>query len=515
MRADITRNTFLEANRHSRVLLQQGRVQLDADFNEQVSILLHYLQGLASDIIGPYGGPCGDCAFQVLSQAEINQKGGQWGVSESIRVGGNDFLISMGRYYVDGIACEVDHSVLYREHAENNGLTVTAKDIFPAFVYLDVWERLLTSVESPSIREVALGGPDTAVRTQIVWQVKIVPHKDWTEQVGDPSAEDEAWYKYWNDQVNLWQPTNRGTMRAMCQNPAENAADDPCIIPPDNRYRGTENQLYRVEIHQGGLVADGAAFKWSRDNGSVVFPIRKTQGDMVFLEHLGRDITHFSLNEGDWVEIVDDQYELAGADVEFDITESTLRPLFQVAEVDRMARRVKVKLPTGGSLPAYDEKSTSHPLLRRWDHRFNPANKDTWRDDKTQHEGIRIQEGSWLPLENGIQVYFEPNATYRRGDYWLIPARTLTGDIEWRSDPTDPTKKAALPPHGVEHHYAPLALIDADGLVVHDLRRKFNGLAQVNVCTTDRPVVSASEQPQVQGKNVAKDKASGSTRKKK
>ena len=28
---------------------------------------------------------------------------------------------------------------------------------------------------------------------------------------------------------------------------------DPCVIAPDARYRGVENQLYRVEIHQGGL----------------------------------------------------------------------------------------------------------------------------------------------------------------------------------------------------------------------------------------------------------------------
>jgi 2-polyprenyl-6-methoxyphenol hydroxylase-like FAD-dependent oxidoreductase len=39
-------------------------------------------------------------------------------------------------------------------------------------VYLDVWERHLTHIEAPSIREVALGGPDTTTRAQIVWQVR-------------------------------------------------------------------------------------------------------------------------------------------------------------------------------------------------------------------------------------------------------------------------------------------------------------------------------------------------------
>src|SRR4030095_15429948 len=34
------------------------------------------------------------------------------------------------------------------------------------------------------------------------------------------------------------------------------------------------------------------------------------------------------------------------------------------------------------------------------------------------------------PLEFGVQARFAPG-TYRSGDYWLIPARTATGDIAW------------------------------------------------------------------------------------
>src|SRR6185295_16365471 len=43
-------------------------------------------------------------------------------------------------------------------------------------------------------------------------------------------------------------------------------SEDPCIIDPESVYRGAANQLYRVEIHTGG-VAGTATFKWSRDNG--------------------------------------------------------------------------------------------------------------------------------------------------------------------------------------------------------------------------------------------------------
>lgn len=71
------------------------------------------------------------------------------------------------------------------------------------------------------------------------------------------------------------------------------------------------------------------------------------------------------------------------------------------------------------------------------------------------------------------------------GDYWLIAARTDTGELEW------PVLKKNVPlslsPQGVHHHYAPLALVtfNADGTIgdkpdtagtpdIINLRRKIN-----------------------------------------
>jgi len=61
--------------------MQQGRVQLDADWNEQTSILLHYLQNLAADLIGPHGGPAENCGFRIISN--LDQTDDE--VSEKIR----------------------------------------------------------------------------------------------------------------------------------------------------------------------------------------------------------------------------------------------------------------------------------------------------------------------------------------------------------------------------------------------------------------------------------------------
>src|SRR5277367_2214284 len=90
MKADLTRNTFDPWKHFTRVLMQQGRVQLDSDWNEQAAILLKYVQALAADLIGPHGGPAAGLGFQVAEGSIAT-----------------DFAISPGHYYVDGILCEL------------------------------------------------------------------------------------------------------------------------------------------------------------------------------------------------------------------------------------------------------------------------------------------------------------------------------------------------------------------------------------------------------------------------
>jgi hypothetical protein len=46
----------------------------------------------------------------------------------------------------------------------------------------------------------------------------------------------------------------------------------------------------------------------------------------------------------------------------------------------------------------------------------------------------------------------------RAADYWLMPARGATGDIEWPQD--EHSYPQLLPPHGIEHHYALLEFVE-------------------------------------------------------
>ncbi|HRQ40302.1 MAG TPA: DUF6519 domain-containing protein [Chloroflexota bacterium] len=438
MKGDFTRNTFDPARQFTRVLMQQGRVQLDADWNEQGAILLHYLQALAADLIGPHAGPQANVGFQMTP------------VERSGTI--VDLQIGNGRYYVDGRLCE--NPARYDE--EGNVIPVTyygqanyplneddnpLPDL-PFLVYLDVWERLITAVQDDTIREVALGGADTAVRAQLVWQVKV------SGEMPDGPTNDEDWRNF----TQRWQAANRGLLKARAGQ-GGGQPDDACITPPDARYRGAENQLYRVEVHHGGLDANGRpqrpSCKWSRDNGSVVFPIRSLSGKVATVEGLGRD-GRSGLQPGDWVEVLDDGLALRDQP----------GPLLTVQAVDHLTMAVTLSEAPGIT---YDGESSTHPLLRRWDGYM-----------------AEIPEERWLRLEDGIEIQFQPGPnetphSYRSGDYWLVPARTATGDVEWPGPVDDPD---SLPPHGVTHHYAPLATVSVTGDVT-DLRRQFKALWQL------------------------------------
>ncbi|WP_442965931.1 DUF6519 domain-containing protein [Rhizobium sp. 42MFCr.1] len=70
----------------------------------------------------------------------------------------------------------------------------------------------------------------------------------------------------------------------------------------------------------------------------------------------------------------------------------------------------------------------------------------------------------WVELERGLQVWFESLGYYRSGDYWLIPTRVATGDVEWPFEPDGETP-ALVGPFGVTHHRAALAGVRKAGAV--------------------------------------------------
>ncbi len=447
MYGDFSLNPTQYRDRVSRVLQQMGRVQLDSDWNEQTESTLRFLRGLGSDVIGAHGG-VGN-GFRILPDPENKVP----------------FLVAWGVYYVDGIRCVNLPAMDFWDVIGNpdtqkklgDGLRITehADSYWPAkndnqnraeqLLYLAVWERHVSAAEDDSIREVALLGPDTASRAVVVWQIRAMPAAQVLEDSRDPNLDIEPY-----DPLYLALNLHLRSSARMKARAKVNTDLEPCTISPEARYRGAENRLYRVEIHDPVAMT----FKWSPDNAAIAYPVRAPiDGTTVQLESLGRD-ARTAIRKNDWVEIVDDEITLR----------RKVNPLVQVVDVDR--HRMTVTLSAGpGDNTGDDPKK--HPILRRWATNAQP-----------------VKEGPWIELSDGVEVQFSrvanPKGGFRAGDHWLIPTRTATGDVIWPGGSQDPQ---AIAPHGVDEHYAPLALVSSAAATatgwIQDLRWTFDPRAKM------------------------------------
>jgi hypothetical protein len=482
MKGDFSRQTFDRRKHYSGVLMQQGRVQTDADWNEQEQMLRRRTQIEARDVIGRCGGPEGHAGF-------------------AISVAGKKLSIGAGRYYVDGILCECEDDTVFAEQPDlpsaPDPLELLQKaNATRGLLYLDVWERHITPLDDALLREVALGGPDTATRVKTVWQVRVLPVSGDDAKVaalrkkrtqvqkkiaelqasgGNPEelqtlqaelAKVEAAiaefatpgcgspFKEWDELV----ADPERTLNARAQAPPPPTG--PCIVPPTAGYRRLENQLYRVEVHTPG-VPGTATFKWSRDNGSVVTSIEKIAGKELTVHDLGPDEV-LGFASGQWVELSDDRLELHGLPGQ----------LAQIDAVSASLRRITLKTapaPLAGGADGVDP--ALHPKLRRWDQTGSTATAG----------GVAVTSG-WVPLEDGVDVQFS-GASFRTGDYWVLPARTATGEIEWPPYAVPNTAPAPQPPRGICHHYCRLALVVFDPekkewTVAEDCRKIFPPLTR-------------------------------------
>jgi hypothetical protein len=435
MNGDFTRLTFRPDKHYSGVRLQQGRLLLDADWNEQVDIEAHRGETSLQDSVGRCGGPLHDAGFALRPSPGTPDV---W-----------SGILGAGRYYVDGILCQNEFETLFTGQPDSIGATLpTASGIYVA--YLDVWQRHVSALEHPDLLEVALGGPDTTTRTRTIWQVKL-------ELVGDATA--TVTRSTFGDD---WAPSNTdSTGRLRARSEPSPQSTSVCLVPPGAGFRRLENQLYRVEIHTpptGDQQAQSAAFKWSRENASVATRLERVQvvtrqggeDTLLTVSDAGRDSTR-GFAAGNWVELIDEQRLLA----------NTPGIMVQLSGVGGNRLTVS-EWPAAIDRPQNDGLAFERWQVRRWD---SPSGIDMVRTG-TPDQPV------FLDLEDGVQVEFS-GGTYRTGDYWLIPARSSIGDVDWPRVGDQPVFQRR---HGIQHHYCLLALLRSDGTnwtIVNDFRSLF------------------------------------------
>jgi hypothetical protein len=507
MTFDNSRFTFNPTNDYFGVVMQQGRVQLDSDWNEWLAELRRRIQAGTLDTLGQAVYPSTTpYAFQITPSA-------------------GKLMIGPGRMYVDGLLVENhgdpgqavwDPALAEMSNAPQpppnpppappgpGSIDYTIQPHPPTFplptsgvylAYLDVWTRPVTYLEDSNLIDSAVG-VDTTGRLETVWQVKLSQAPS-TATCGS---------------VTPGQPASSGLLSTTT---TPNTPSGPCCINDSTGYTGMENQFYRVEIHQPGTPATvpaslpftyplptGATFKFSRDNGSVqtgvaaITPHNNSAGaaaSRLTVLSLGRDQT-LGFRPGDWIEIVDDNVEFNG------VPNGAPGVLYQIDSVDPSGPSIQLTTTVPpASFPS--DPTTTHTRLIRWD-----QNGKIFQSDGTKLTNLWVDlgaagstgdipvppPGTMLVLENGVTVSFSQSAAtpgFLCADFWTFAARTATGKVE---------ELIAEPPRGIHHHYAALAIVNFTTGGANDCRNEWPPASSAECGCCCSVTVGGTQYPTIQ-----------------
>lgn len=474
MSGDYSRKHFKARDNYSGVLEQQGRVHLDWEHNEASAIQDRRWRSEGMDLVGRCG----------VSESTPN--------GFRLEVADGKLSIGVGRLYVDGLQAEnhgippqafdavlaephSDTAVPYLQQPYVPGDTDGVSAPGPAFAgvvppagqalaFLDVWQREVSHHQAPDLVETALG-VDTTSRLQTVWQVKLLPVVDDVELRCDTQdAEIPGWDA-------LRRPSDLRLTTGTSTLPSE---DDPCRVSPEGGYRGLDNLLYRVEVHD--LQEGVPRIKWSRHNASIQASVTQVglEGKKLTLDSLGRDDL-LRFNSGDWVEITDDYHELLG--IPGAMRRVTVNDSERILSFDAALDSSDFPTIDGNGQP----DPGRHMRVIRWDQHGQVSDLD----DNPLVDLSEPDSGGVIPvagpsitllLEHGLQITLEmpTNGSARTGDYWCFAVRTADASVEVLEQ---------APPLGIHHHYCRLAVVRSTGEQFEaepvDCRPRFPPLTQL------------------------------------
>lgn len=509
MKGDFSRKTFRKEKHYRKVNMQQGRVQLDADWNEQMDILFHRISSFLEDIIGECGAPLKNAGLKITASS------------------GNDYEIKAGHYYVGGILCENEVNISASKQPDLPSVDeyvfrwnrVPGKDAIRLRKFLV--QRLGQKWKSVGFRKVSKGRTirirgrgdrlsvtldDKGNEATLKINKEFVDELTVKEKNGEkcvfykksPALPSEpgtylAYLDVWERHLTalddpeilepalggpdtttrtrvVWQvkvqqvkapkrlpsKTRKAWKKRLCLSPS--IAEPGRMRARSNRstgYRGLANHLYRVEIHNGGDIGK-ATFKWSRDNGTVLANIERFSDNRITVTSKGTN-GELGFSIGNWVEIIDDRHELWREPGTF----LKLTNVKAIGDTNDVELQFDPSSVDGEPLTIENFPTNFKPKARRWD-----------MQEGLVDVAIPAEKNKYIELEDGVEVQFE-EGPYRTGDYWLIPARTATRDVMWPQEGDEPK---ALPPEGIKHHFCPLALLRYDRgqiRVISDCRRFF------------------------------------------
>jgi len=495
MGSDRARVTYDPRQQYRSVVMQQGRVTLEADWNEAEMIAGEGERLETLDIVGPSGTP--DNGYEIILPTPSS--------SYNFSVGG-------GTMYVGGIRASlaeaIDYSsqpdwLNYNDSPDPQDLSDDAEDwvsptspapVFPSgstikgaqgaadeFVYLYLREQEVSAVEDPDLADVALGGPDTAARTRLIQHIVRVGCQGTDCMTGLNAAEGQ-----WASQGLHF---NSSTMRLESQDTllvsfSNQGQSTPCQPQAQGGYLDPDNQLIRVQISGTDPITGNPTFLWGFDNASFLYRISVTNTDPVSLKLASAPVdTNHQPASGQTVEILRAAAELANGGYVAALSgfPVTLNPSY---DQDTQS----ITLPNGVSLPPEYLDSTLSPPA--------PLFLRVWQNQVVFTPGVPIALG-----DTGVLVTLETGQTFHVGDYWQFAVRPSTPQSVY----PERYQQFAQPPEGPRLWACPLGVIawnNGQGTLASDCRNQFCNLVGLTKKQPGCCQITVSPQDLVAGKTL-------------
>jgi len=481
MASDRSRRIETPRSGYKGVVAQQGRVILDRDFNAQQSLIAERAALDALNFVGPSGSP--DDGFRILAPLLSSPPASPPTSPPSGPA--LDFRISPGVMYLGGqaailpLATEVASAPwTYSKQPDWPSPTPATPTPFE-LVYLDVAQLEVSAVEDPDLLEVALGGPDTTLRTKLLRRVRRLPVK----QADCLPAWDQA-VAQWRAQGLSFDPlTMRLTPAVGLQIgfTSSGAPSNPCDPAATGGYLGADNQLIRLRIvNKGGA----AQLLWSYDNASFLYRVASVSADktLVKLTSDPPDAFHFP-QSGQWIEVLASAALLGKEPDETDASGAA-----QIIQAAAEASGFVTPLAQAYG-PAINGDSTNYLTL--------PSG--AWPSDFADN-GLPIFVRVWqsamaLPANGGTVTLIDAasgvstgvtatislpaNGVLPDGAFWEVAVRPGTPQGAY----PETLLTAPQPPDGPRRWVCPLAAIDwtpATGPAINDCRQTFDDLVALS-----------------------------------
>lgn len=442
MPSDRTRFTHDERQHYRAVVQQQGRAILDSDWNEGFQIASEEQRKAVLDIVGPAGTP--DDGYEI----GFPPAGGL----------AFDLSIRPGTMYVGGLRVELpptpaEQPLLFSSQPDWLSPRMPENPV-SELVLLSLFEHEISPVEDADLKDVALGGVDTAQRLRLRQRVERMP----TTGVTCAEAMQEA-EASWAEQGWEFDPATmqlKPVARLKVSFIDDGQPPDPCAPSAQGGYLAAENQLIRVQISGEGQ------FTWGFDNASFLYRITVDPDDATLVHLLSRPVDgEHEPRTGQVVEVLRPDFQLGNG-------ERTAEISGQFMVVTRAfspdGQSVQLSGPVAPDFTMPDGTTQTHPylFLRVWE------------------ETVSFTPGATQSLgATGVQVILTAAGDrFALGAAWAFAVRPSTpAAIHPRR-----LQDAPQPPDAPRSWACPLAVIGwvgTEGRVQDDCREQFDNLVEL------------------------------------